>query len=551
MFEIGNSLREARLRQGLDFFEIEQSTKIRGKYLRALEDEQFEVLPAQTYVKGFLRSYADHLGLDGQLYVDEFNSRYVRGELEEEEEQRPLKPRVARPGRGGAFQNKSVMITLVAIAGLTIFVFAAWMWGGSEQPEHSALGQHAEGEEGAAEADGQARCQGRQGRGVRRRLPRDAHREADLRRHARERSGSPVRRPPSVGLRVRTREPEAEVERPLARRARRGDGLTAMARSDAPASPARGRARLKPRTEVLVTGSELIRGSRRDSNGPFLAEELTRLGLEPSSIRIVGDDQAELEPAIREGLEADLLVLSGGLGPTHDDRTVELLARAAGLEASVVPELEQEIEACLEADRGTAGAAVRGVRGRRSQAGDGARGWTRDRDRRDRSGARRRDERGGCRRPTGAAARVAQALAGGARGRGRPRSAGAGRGARAARVARVRGQRVGNRAGARRGRGRAGGRSGDDLRARGGDLGRALRRGRGAGGELSERARRGDLLRGRSPGRGARARPGRANAGSRSARRSRAPAGSSPRGSPRCPARATCSGAVSWRTTTR
>jgi cytoskeleton protein RodZ len=132
VFEIGNSLREARLRQGLDFFEIEQSTKIRGKYLRALEDEQFEVLPAQTYVKGFLRSYADHLGLDGQLYVDEFNSRYVRGEFEEEEEeQRPFKPRVARPGRGGAFQSRAVMITLAAIAGLTIFVFVAWISGGS------------------------------------------------------------------------------------------------------------------------------------------------------------------------------------------------------------------------------------------------------------------------------------------------------------------------------------------------------------------------------------------------------------------------------------
>jgi len=130
VFEIGNSLREARLRQGLDFSEIEQSTKIRGKYLRALEDEQFEVLPAQTYVKGFLRSYADYLGLDGQLYVDEFNSRYVRGELEEEEEQRAFKPRVARPGRGSAFQNRAVMITLAAIAGLTVFVFAAWVWGG-------------------------------------------------------------------------------------------------------------------------------------------------------------------------------------------------------------------------------------------------------------------------------------------------------------------------------------------------------------------------------------------------------------------------------------
>jgi nicotinamide-nucleotide amidase len=101
---------------------------------------------------------------------------------------------------------------------------------------------------------------------------------------------------------------------------------------------------LRLRSAVLVTGSELVRGGRRDANGAFLAEELTRLGLEPTRITIVGDDPAELEPAIREGLEADLLVVSGGLGPTHDDRTVELLARAAGLEAKVVPELEHEIE---------------------------------------------------------------------------------------------------------------------------------------------------------------------------------------------------------------
>jgi nicotinamide-nucleotide amidase len=99
-----------------------------------------------------------------------------------------------------------------------------------------------------------------------------------------------------------------------------------------------------PRATVLVTGSELIRGGRRDANGPFLAEELTRLGLEPGRITIVGDDPAALEPAIREGLEADILVLSGGLGPTHDDRTVELLSRAAGLELSVDEKLAGEIE---------------------------------------------------------------------------------------------------------------------------------------------------------------------------------------------------------------
>ena len=77
MFEIGSSLKEARLRQGVDLNEAEAATKVRAKYLRALEDERFEILPAQTYVKGFLRAYADYLGLDGQLYVDEFNSRYV------------------------------------------------------------------------------------------------------------------------------------------------------------------------------------------------------------------------------------------------------------------------------------------------------------------------------------------------------------------------------------------------------------------------------------------------------------------------------------------
>ena len=88
-----------------------------------------------------------------------------------------------------------------------------------------------------------------------------------------------------------------------------------------------------------------MRGDRTDRNGPFLARELVRLGLEPASITIVGDDERELEAAFDVGLQADLCVVSGGLGPTHDDRTVELLARAAGLELVVDEALEQEIEA--------------------------------------------------------------------------------------------------------------------------------------------------------------------------------------------------------------
>ena len=131
MFEIGNSLREARLRQGLDFPELEQGTKIRGKYLRALEDEHFDLLPAQTYVKGFLRSYAEYLGLDGQLYVDEYNSRFVVGE--EEPQSRPR--RSAPPSRGVQVQSRVVLLTLLGIAAVTALVIVAWTRG---EPPSSA-----------------------------------------------------------------------------------------------------------------------------------------------------------------------------------------------------------------------------------------------------------------------------------------------------------------------------------------------------------------------------------------------------------------------------
>src|SRR5947209_7378551 len=86
----GVSLREARVRQGLDYPQVELATKIRAKYIRALEEEEFEVLPSGTYIKGFMRAYADFLGLDGQLYVDEYNSRHVPdGFLEETPHRRP------------------------------------------------------------------------------------------------------------------------------------------------------------------------------------------------------------------------------------------------------------------------------------------------------------------------------------------------------------------------------------------------------------------------------------------------------------------------------
>jgi nicotinamide-nucleotide amidase len=87
-----------------------------------------------------------------------------------------------------------------------------------------------------------------------------------------------------------------------------------------------------------------VRGERTDLNGPFLARQALSLGLEPARIAIVGDDAVELEAALREGLAAEVCLISGGLGPTHDDRTIELLARAAGVGLRVDETLEPEIE---------------------------------------------------------------------------------------------------------------------------------------------------------------------------------------------------------------
>jgi cytoskeleton protein RodZ len=134
VFEIGNSLREARLRKELDFPELEQGTKIRAKYLRALEDEAFEALPSPTYVKGFLRSYAEYLGLDGQLYVDEYNVRYGSGDevLERRVRSSPApRPRPRQRRRRRRLESNVVWFTLIGIAVVTALVIAAWRFGGS------------------------------------------------------------------------------------------------------------------------------------------------------------------------------------------------------------------------------------------------------------------------------------------------------------------------------------------------------------------------------------------------------------------------------------
>jgi cytoskeletal protein RodZ len=138
VFEIGNSLREARLRRQMEFAEAEYGTKIRGKYLRALEDERFELLPSHTYVKGFLRSYAEYLGLDGQLYVDEYNSRYVTGEDDAPMRATRRVP-AAKARRTERRESNIVLLALTAIGLVTALVIVAWRFGGVEDEQVRGL----------------------------------------------------------------------------------------------------------------------------------------------------------------------------------------------------------------------------------------------------------------------------------------------------------------------------------------------------------------------------------------------------------------------------
>lgn len=96
MFEIGSSLREARMRRGLELSQVERDTRIRPRYLMALEEEQFDVLPGPAYTRGFLRTYADYLGLDAQRFIDEYNSRFAP---EADEPAGAVPVRIQRPRR--------------------------------------------------------------------------------------------------------------------------------------------------------------------------------------------------------------------------------------------------------------------------------------------------------------------------------------------------------------------------------------------------------------------------------------------------------------------
>src|SRR5690349_3919329 len=137
MPEIGETLRETRMRRRIDMTEVEAATKIRAKYLRALENEEWDLLPGPTFVKTFLRTYAEYLDLDPRLLVEEYRQRYERPSTQD------LTP--FGPGMGGRGQRgrqrqrrrRSIGPILVLGLGVVILLGALYLIGiwGQDDPE--------------------------------------------------------------------------------------------------------------------------------------------------------------------------------------------------------------------------------------------------------------------------------------------------------------------------------------------------------------------------------------------------------------------------------
>jgi cytoskeleton protein RodZ len=130
MAEIGATLREARMRARIDVSEIEAQTKIRAKYLRALENEEWDLLPGPTFVRSFLRTYAQALGLDDKALVDEYRRIYEQpSELDHQPVMSAPRRAGARAGSSSRGPSRAYLLALGAV-GLVIVLLLVGLLSG-------------------------------------------------------------------------------------------------------------------------------------------------------------------------------------------------------------------------------------------------------------------------------------------------------------------------------------------------------------------------------------------------------------------------------------
>jgi cytoskeleton protein RodZ len=136
---IGDTLREARMRQGLEIADMEARTKIRAKYLRALENEEFSTLPGSTFVRTFLRTYAEMLGLDPHLLVDEYRARHEpENELEPTNIGPPAASRTERSRRGPPGPPGPGVVVLLVVVAIVALLLLLGLTGGDDNSKQSA-----------------------------------------------------------------------------------------------------------------------------------------------------------------------------------------------------------------------------------------------------------------------------------------------------------------------------------------------------------------------------------------------------------------------------
>ena len=291
MPEIGQTLRETRMRNRIDITEVEAGTKIRAKYLRALENEEWDLLPGPTFVKTFLRSYADYLGLDSRQLVEEYKQRFERPSTME------LTPFARGPGprrerrrsRALLGPGLAVVFVLVLILG-ALYALGSWGDDGSGGGETSAETPTAtpaeEGQE-AEEARGAHACH----------PPDRAHRDRQrLPRRCRRQDAD--QQPGPAGRQQLQALPRQAVPRVVRQRPGEAQGGQAHDRRTGSLDPDRLRraARQAParavrvapadllvratRAGILITGTEVLSGIISDRNGPWLSERLREHGIE-------------------------------------------------------------------------------------------------------------------------------------------------------------------------------------------------------------------------------------------------------------------------------